>query len=64
MIERISALAEVLEDIDSAIQDAKDAMLAASTIYHQAFEAKAILLADRQRVVEQLEEIGIEDPEL
>lgn len=66
MNEHVQALAEALEDIDERIQEAKDAMLAAdsSAIYHQAFEAKVDLLRDRQRIVEQLEEAGSEDPDL
>lgn len=66
MSEQVQALAEALEDVDSRIQEAKDAMLAADSaqIYHQAFEAKVDLLRDRQRLVEQLEELGLEDPDL
>lgn len=59
-------LADQLVDIDEAIGEAEDAMLAADSaqIYHQAFEAKVDLLRDRQRIVEQLEEVGLEDPDL
>lgn len=66
MSERIQALAEALEDVDERIQEAKDAMIAADSprIYHQALEAKVDLLRDRQRIVEQLEELGSEDPDL
>ncbi|AWY05919.1 hypothetical protein SEA_PIONEER3_96 [Microbacterium phage Pioneer3] len=66
MNEQVQALAEALEDIDERIQEAKDAMIAADSaqIYHQAFEAKVDLLRDRQRIVEQLEELGSEDPDL
>lgn len=66
MIERTQALAEALYDIDNSIQEARHDMLAADSaqIYHQAFEAKEELLRDRQRIVEQLEEVGLEDPDL
>ncbi|AWY05666.1 hypothetical protein SEA_OLINDD_96 [Microbacterium phage OlinDD] len=66
MNHQIATLADELEVIDLAIQEAKDAMIAADSaqIYHQAFEAKVDLLRDRQRIVEQLEELGSEDPDL
>ncbi|QZD97687.1 hypothetical protein SEA_PLATTE_95 [Microbacterium phage Platte] len=66
MNQQIATLADELEVIDLAIQEAKDAMIAADSaqIYHQAFEAKVDLLRDRQRIVEQLEELGSEDPDL
>ncbi|AWY05074.1 hypothetical protein SEA_HORTUS1_96 [Microbacterium phage Hortus1] len=66
MNHQIATLADELEVIDLAIKEAKDAMIAADSaqIYHQAFEAKVDLLRDRQRIVEQLEELGSEDPDL
>ncbi|AWY06425.1 hypothetical protein SEA_TANDEM_96 [Microbacterium phage Tandem] len=66
MNEQVQALAEALEDIDERIREAKDAMMGSDSaaIYHQAFEAKVDLLRDRQRIVEQLEELGSEDPDL
>lgn len=66
MNERIQSLAEQLVDIDESIQEAKDAMLNADSaqIYHAAFEAKVDLLRDRQSLVEKLEELGLEDPDL
>lgn len=64
--DRAQFIAEALEDIDEAIQEAKDAMLAADStgIYQQALDAKVDLLRDRQLLVEQLEALGLEGPDL
>lgn len=66
MSEQINALAEELVDVDERIEEAKSAMQNADSarLHHQAFEAKVDLLRDRQRIVERLEELGLEDPDL
>lgn len=66
MSDRAQVLAERLTDIDADIESAKDAMREAlsASEYQDALDAKVAFLADRQVVVEQLEEIGLEDPDL
>lgn len=66
MSEQIQALAEQLVDIDIAIQEAKDAMADAlgGVYYAEALGVKEELLRERHEIVEKLEEIGLEDPDL
>lgn len=62
----VESLAEQLVDIDAAIESAKDAMRNALTSreYQEALDAKVTFLADRVQIVEQLEALGLEDPDL
>lgn len=62
----IESLAEALVDIDADIEDAKVAKNNAESP-RQYFEIEGIiesLRADRQAIVEQLESLGLEDPDL
>lgn len=65
-VDRAQFLADKLEDIDEAIQEVKDAISDALSgqEYEELIGIKTDLLRDRQLLVEQLEEIGLEDPDL
>lgn len=65
-VDRAQFLADKLEDIDEAIQEVKDAISDALSgqEYEELIGIKTDLLRDRQALVEQLEEIGLEDPDL
>lgn len=65
-VDRAQFLADKLEDIDEAIQEVKDAISDALSgqEYEELIGIKTDLLRDRLAVVEQLEEIGLEDPDL
>lgn len=66
MSTQAEALAEELIRIDRDIEECKlDIQDAESDLqYHAAFTAREALYVDRNRIVEQLEEIGLEDPDL
>ena len=66
MSERAEDLDESLRGIDEAIQEVKDAISDALSgqEYEELIGIKTDLLRDRLAVVEQLEEIGLEDPDL
>ena len=65
-VDRAQFLADKLEDIDEAIQEVKDAISDALSgqEYEELIGIKTDLLRDRLALVEQLEEIGLEDPDL
>lgn len=66
MSNRKEDLAESLRQIDDAIEEIRDEIPEAANghEYEDLIAIKTDLLRDRQAVVEQLEALGLEDPDL
>lgn len=66
MTDRREDIAESLFAVEDAIDDIKDAMSEAvgGREYQELLDIKVDLLRDRQAIVEQLEDLGLEDPAL
>lgn len=66
MSERAEDLAQSLQGVQDAIDDINDAIHDANggREYEDLIGIKVSLLADRQAIVEQLEALGLEDPDL